>query len=192
MLGSFRLGRSSRSCVRATRIFQLCVCFEFETATRRTERKVLVLIPGFRRQMIRGIHVAPFDEVFPVFAIHGRVGGRPGSQAIDVAVVHAEGRSDQDGVVNFFLGCAILPCAGDIILGNLLATFLHLAGDWTTSEAPTTRQKNANPCGQDMLWVAEYAFFTRSILFFRLGGRPNATRREPRPKSFVGARPSDT
>jgi hypothetical protein len=34
---------------------------------------------------------------------------------------------------------------------------------------PSVR-KNANRFGQDMWWLAKYAFFTRSILFFRLGG----------------------
>jgi hypothetical protein len=81
------------------------------------------------RQMIRGMHVALFDEAFPVFAIHGRVGGRPGGQAIDVAVVHAESRGDQYGVVNLLIRCATLPCTSDITFGNPLATFLHLASD---------------------------------------------------------------
>lgn len=76
-------------------------------AARRTAHRVLVLIPGFHFQMIRGVHVAQFDEAFPVFAIHGRVGGCPGTQAIDVAVVHTEGRGDQDSVVNLLIGCAI-------------------------------------------------------------------------------------
>jgi hypothetical protein len=49
-------------------------------AARCPGHRVLALIPGFCRQMIRGIHVALFDEALPVFAIHGRVGGRPGGQ----------------------------------------------------------------------------------------------------------------
>jgi hypothetical protein len=46
-----------------------------------------------------------------------------------------------------------------------------------TSELPTIRQEYGNPFGQHMLRGAEYAFFIRLILFFRLGGWSNATRR---------------
>jgi len=35
---------------------------------------------------------------------------------------------------------------------------------------PGHPSENANRFGQDLLWLAKYAFFTRSILFFRLGG----------------------
>jgi len=39
-----------------------------------------------------------------------------------------------------------------------------------TSELATIRQQYGNPFDQHMLQGAEYAFFVRLILFFRLGG----------------------
>ncbi len=38
--------------------------------------------------------------------VHCRVSGLPCVEAIDVAVVHAEGGGDEDGVVNLKVGCA--------------------------------------------------------------------------------------
>jgi nondiscriminating aspartyl-tRNA synthetase len=52
--------------------------------------------------------------------------------------------------------------------------------------------KEHGVAGFERVFETKYAFLTRSKLFVRLGGWSNATRREPRPKSFVGARPSDT
>jgi hypothetical protein len=85
-----------------------------------------------------------------------------------------------------------LAVTGRLLMKADFSELIRTVGPGYPPKLADIRQENANPFGQDMLWVTKYAFFTRSILFLRLGGWSNATRREPRPKSFVGARPSDT
>src|ERR1700691_167441 len=58
-----------------------------------------------------------------------RVGGRPCSQAVYIAVVHAEGRRNQHGVVNLQVGGALLPRACDIFGLNVLSATLYFTGD---------------------------------------------------------------
>ena len=45
-------------------------------------------------------------DYFAALAIHGFVARLRGGQAVDVAVVHAEGRGDENGIVNFNVGSA--------------------------------------------------------------------------------------
>src|SRR5579862_5996374 len=63
------------------------------------------------------------------FAIEGFVDGLPGSEAVDVAVVHAEGGGDQDRVVNFEIGGAFAAGGFDVRGGDEFAVLLHFAGN---------------------------------------------------------------
>jgi len=62
-------------------------------------------------------------------AIFVWIGRLPSVQAIYVAVEHAEGSRDQNGIVNLFVGGSFLACPFDIFRYDVLATFLNLAGD---------------------------------------------------------------
>src|SRR5580693_3343860 len=52
----------------------------------------------------------------------------PGGETVHVAVVHAEGRGDQDCVVNLGVGCAFLASTRNVLGGNALAALLHMSG----------------------------------------------------------------
>jgi len=53
----------------------------------------------------------------------------PGGKTIHVAVVHAEGRGDQDCVVYLGISCALLASTRDVFRGDALATLLDVPGD---------------------------------------------------------------
>ena len=55
-----------------------------------------------------------FDEQVCPFSIQLRVRGLPGVEAVDVAVVHAEGCCDEDGVVDLEIGRSLSPCCFDV------------------------------------------------------------------------------
>src|ERR1700727_1047164 len=57
------------------------------------------------------------------------VGGRPRGQTMHIAVVHAKRGGNRDCIVNFFIGCALLPCASDIFICDLLSASLYYAGN---------------------------------------------------------------
>jgi len=54
------------------------------------------------------------DEEMRSFSVRLRIRGLPGVEAVDVAVVHAEGCSDENGVVNLEIGSALRPCCFDV------------------------------------------------------------------------------
>jgi len=55
--------------------------------------------------------------------------GRDRGQSVDIAVVHAEGGRDQDGVVDLGVGGALLACSFDEVAGYGLAAPLDRRGD---------------------------------------------------------------
>ena len=57
------------------------------------------------------------------------VGGGEGGESVDVAVVHAERRGDEHGVVDFPVGRSLGARALDVRSGDVLAALLHLTGD---------------------------------------------------------------
>ena len=69
--------------------------------------ETLLLLRCFRRLHrpfpARG-GVTMIGDALADFAIDARIARLPGGQAVDVAVVHAECRGDQHGVVNFLVG----------------------------------------------------------------------------------------
>ena len=73
--------------------------------------------------------VAVASYALAAFAIKSLIVGLVGAKAIDVAVVHAEGGGDEDGVVNLKVGCALLARGFDVGGGDEFAVLLHLAGD---------------------------------------------------------------
>ena len=68
------------------------------------------------------------EEVRPI-PILLRVRGLPGVQAVDVAVVHAERRRDEDRVVDLEIGRSLGPCGVDVRARDALAVDRDLAGD---------------------------------------------------------------
>ena len=62
-------------------------------------------------------------------AVEIRIVGRPGREAVDVAVAHAEHRRDQHGVVNLEVGRALRARPLDVVGGHVLAAFGGLAGN---------------------------------------------------------------
>ena len=56
--------------------------------------------------------------------------GRPGRQAVDIAVEHAESGCDQYGVVNRFVVSTRGAGGRDFFLCNAPASLLHLAGNY--------------------------------------------------------------
>src|SRR5450432_3495756 len=52
----------------------------------------------------------------------------PGGKTVNVAVVHAEGRGDQDCVVNLGVSCSFLASACDVFRGDTLAALLDVSG----------------------------------------------------------------
>jgi hypothetical protein len=75
------------------------------------------------------MHIPFLGETFSTLAINFGIRGGPGSQSVDVAVVHAEGCGDEHGVVDLLVGGAFPTCALDIFGRDLLAALLHFAGD---------------------------------------------------------------
>ena len=53
----------------------------------------------------------------------------PGGKTVHVAVVHAEGRGDQDCVVNLGVSCAFLASASDVFRSDTSAALLDMPGD---------------------------------------------------------------
>src|ERR1700683_5872515 len=78
--------------------------------------------------MIHRANVAFPRNAFPAFAVPFGISGSPRSQAIDVAVAHAENRGDQYGVVDFLVVGAFVTCALDIFGGDVLTALLYFAG----------------------------------------------------------------
>ena len=68
-------------------------------------------------------------EVFSHAGVHCGIFGLPGSQSVDVAVVHAECGGDEDGVVNLQIGCALFAGVRDVVGGDVLSALLDLACD---------------------------------------------------------------
>ena len=54
---------------------------------------------------------------------------RPGTEAVHVAVVHTKGCCDQDCIMDFFVGGAVLAGQPDIFGSYVLATLLNVVGD---------------------------------------------------------------
>jgi hypothetical protein len=61
--------------------------------------------------------------------VHGFFARLPGGEAVYVAVVHAEGGGDQDGIVDLAVGCAELAGGFYISSSDVLASLLDFAGD---------------------------------------------------------------
>src|SRR5579875_2209575 len=76
-----------------------------------------------------GFPIAVLSELLSHFAVHRLVARLPGTQAVNVAVVHTERRSDEHRVVNLDVRGSMSLCVGDIIGGNALAVLLDLARD---------------------------------------------------------------
>ena len=70
-----------------------------------------------------------FDEQVCPFSVHLGVRGLPGVEAVDVAVVHTEGRCDQDGVVELEIGRTFGPRRVDVRARDALAIDRNLAGN---------------------------------------------------------------
>ena len=70
-----------------------------------------------------------FDEQMRSFLVQLRVGGLPGIEPVDVAVEHAEGCRDENGVVNLDVRCAFAPCRFDVRARDGLAIDCDLAGN---------------------------------------------------------------
>ena len=68
-------------------------------------------------------------EVFSHLHICRILGRLPGTKAVNVAVVHAESRGNEDGVVDLDVGGPVRPRLGDIIGRDPLAVLLNLARD---------------------------------------------------------------
>ena len=60
-------------------------------------------------------------------AIDFRITRLPCAQTIHITIEHAEGGGNQHGVVNFFVGRAVLACPLNIFGGDLLSTLLDFA-----------------------------------------------------------------
>src|SRR5271170_7567474 len=60
----------------------------------------------FRQILLADGYVAFAGDELAAFAIHRFVFGLPGGESVDVAVEHAERGGDQDGVVDFEIGCS--------------------------------------------------------------------------------------
>ena len=80
--------------------------------------------PGEVLFAYRDISVA--GHAAAALAIEGFVVGLVGAETVDIAVVHAEGRGDQHGIVNLNFGCAMLARGFDIGTGDQLAILLDL------------------------------------------------------------------
>src|SRR5687768_17510021 len=74
-------------------------------------------------------HVAVRGQALAHRVVGGRIRGREGGEAVDVAVVHAEGRGDEHRVVNLHVGGAVGARLCDVVRGDLLAALLYLARD---------------------------------------------------------------
>jgi hypothetical protein len=61
--------------------------------------------------------------------VDGRIGRREGREAVNVTVVHAEGRGDQDRVVDFNVCGTFGARLFDVNVRHLFAALLHLAGN---------------------------------------------------------------
>src|SRR5215467_15851417 len=57
------------------------------------------------------------------------IGRCPRGQTIDITVIHAKGGCNQNGIVDLFIGCALLTGASDILACDLLAASLYFAGN---------------------------------------------------------------
>src|SRR5262249_2513452 len=73
--------------------------------------------------------VAVFCQCGDSLPIEFRVRWCPGSQSIDIAVHHAELRSNQDGVMNFKICGTLGTCILDVFGGYMFAALLHLPGN---------------------------------------------------------------
>jgi len=82
-----------------------------------------------RDVLAAGGNVADFGDLAAAFAVPGGVVGDGGGEAIDIAVVHAEGGGDEDGVVDFEVGGAFAAGRGDIAGGDAAPAFLDFSGD---------------------------------------------------------------
>ena len=69
------------------------------------------------------------DDSLAHLVVCPRIGGRPGGEAVDVAVVHAEGCRDEDGVVDLEIGRTFGPCCFDVRARDALAVDRNLAGN---------------------------------------------------------------
>jgi len=65
----------------------------------------------------------------PALAVEDGVVGLDGGEAVDVAVVHAEGSGDEDGVVDFEVGGAEAARVGYVVGGHVFAAVLDFGGD---------------------------------------------------------------
>jgi hypothetical protein len=69
------------------------------------------------------------DDCVRAHGIEGRIVRGDGSQAVDVPVIHAERRGDQNGVVDLGIGGASRPSRFHMLGGNLQPAFLHCGRD---------------------------------------------------------------
>src|ERR1700675_2786711 len=53
----------------------------------------------------------------------------PGTEAIDIAIAHAEDSSNQNRIVNLHIGRTLNASGGDIPGGYMLSTELHFSGN---------------------------------------------------------------
>jgi hypothetical protein len=63
------------------------------------------------------------------FAVGLRIGRLPRTQAIHLAIEHAECGRDRHGVMDFPVGGASVKRTRNIVRGDVLAALLNLAGD---------------------------------------------------------------
>src|SRR5438477_11498959 len=81
---------------------------------------------NFLRSLFCGTAVALVSHSLSHFAISFRLERLPGLQTVHVAVVHAEGRGDQNGIVNLLVGRALAAGAVNGFGAHILAGLLHL------------------------------------------------------------------
>src|ERR1700691_4861921 len=77
----------------------------------------------------RRLLVPMLGKVLAHFGVHGFIPRLPCAQAVDVAVVHAEGRGNQHRVVNLDIGGALLFRPRNVVRADTLAILLYLAGN---------------------------------------------------------------
>ena len=65
----------------------------------------------------------------PHFTIVVGICGLPRIQAVDIAIEHAKGRGNQNGVVDLFVSSALLARTCDIVRCDVFAPFLDFAGN---------------------------------------------------------------
>jgi len=112
------IGRENVAIVQSFAKFNVAIC----------RFSIPVGLGSFNRG-VPGADVSFVCQSLPHLAIHVAIGRLRGRQPINVAVVHAEGSSDQYGVVYFFVGGAMLTSAGNMLRCDLFAALLSLSGN---------------------------------------------------------------